>query len=80
MIDARRKEPSVSGAPCAPAPGDGTGASCLGRTCLKWRDDGELSDRDAQLILRRLVEVDRQALALLERSAERPVPGSPGIG
>jgi hypothetical protein len=67
MIDARRKEPSVSGAPCAPAPEEWMGASCLGSTCLKWRDDGELSDRDAQLILRRLAMVDRQAVALLDR-------------
>ncbi len=67
MIDAREREPSVPEAPSAAAPKNWTGASCLGRTCLKWRDDGELSDRDAQLILQRLAEVDRQVLALLDR-------------
>lgn len=34
--------------------------SCLGRTCLKWTADGELSDTDAQLILQRLRQVDTQ--------------------
>lgn len=67
MIGALERDPSVPEAPAAAAPKDWTGASCLGRTCLKWRDDGELSERDAQLILRRLADVDRQALALLNR-------------
>lgn len=80
MIDSRERQPSVSEVPSAPAPKDWTGASCLGRTCMKWRDDGELSDNDAHLILQRLVEVDRQALALLDRSAERSMVRSPGIG
>ncbi|MFQ6537820.1 MULTISPECIES: hypothetical protein [Aphanothece] len=35
-------------------------ASCLGRTCMKWTSDGELSDIDIQLILQRLREVDAQ--------------------
>lgn len=34
--------------------------SCLGRTCMKWTSDGELSDIDIQLILQRLREVDAQ--------------------
>lgn len=81
MIDSKEREPSASEASSAPVPKDWTtGASCLGRTCLKWRDDGELSDRDAHLILQRLVEVDRQALALLDRIAERSMERPPGIG
>ncbi|MDM7952755.1 MAG: hypothetical protein QUV07_06020 [Cyanobium sp. CZS 25K] len=55
-------------------------SSCLGRTCLKWGDNGELSDGDAQLILQRLVQVDRQAAALLERLPERVTARSLGIG
>jgi hypothetical protein len=55
-------------------------SSCLGRTCLKWGDDGELSDRNAQLIVRRLVQVDRQAAALLERLPGRVTERSLGIG
>ena len=55
-------------------------SSCLGRTCPKWGDDGELSDGDAQLILRRLVLVDRQAAALLERLPARVTERSLGIG
>lgn len=38
----------------------GASESCLGRTCLKWTPDGELSATDAQLILQRLREVDAQ--------------------
>ena len=34
--------------------------SCLGRTCMKWTADGELSDIDIQLILQRLREVDAE--------------------
>jgi hypothetical protein len=36
------------------------GGSCLGRTCMKWTADGELTDIDFQLILQRLREVDTQ--------------------
>jgi hypothetical protein len=36
------------------------GQSCLGRTCLDWGEDGELSDHDYQLILQRLCRVDIQ--------------------
>jgi len=35
-----------------------SGASCLGRTCMKWSEDGELTDVDVQLILQRLVQAD----------------------
>lgn len=34
--------------------------TCLGRTCLKWTPDGELSAQDVQLILQRLGQVDAQ--------------------
>ena len=36
------------------------GSTCIGRTCLHWSNDGELSDPDYQLIVQRLCRVDRQ--------------------
>jgi hypothetical protein len=38
--------------------------SCLGRTCLKWSPDGELSPLDLALVMGRLAQVD-QELAVL---------------
>jgi hypothetical protein len=45
------------------------GQSCLGRTCLHWGEDGELSDPDYQLILQRLCRVDIQFCQSLSDSA-----------
>ncbi len=42
--------------------------SCLGRTCLKWQPDGELTALDLRLVLERLAQVDQDATILLERS------------
>lgn len=42
------------------------GRTCLGTTCLKWTQDGELSEADLQLILDRLSRADAQ-LRRLER-------------
>ncbi len=36
--------------------------SCLGRTCLHWRADGELVDDDMALVLQRLRAVDGPAV------------------
>jgi hypothetical protein len=33
-------------------------ATCLGRTCLKWQSNGELSDQDLSLVLERLQEAE----------------------
>ena len=38
---------------------------CLGRTCLAWEPDGELSQGDVSLILERLCQVDEQACQVL---------------
>jgi len=38
----------------APTGLDPTSRSCLGRTCLKWSADGELSALDLGLVLERL--------------------------
>lgn len=43
----------------APTPGD-----CLGRTCLKWNADGDLTAVDLSLVLERLAAVDGQMTAL----------------
>ncbi|MCX5953673.1 MAG: hypothetical protein NTZ40_09330 [Cyanobacteria bacterium] len=45
------------------------GPSCLGRTCLEWSEDGELSDPDYQLIMQRLCRVDIQFCQSLAESA-----------
>ena len=45
-----------------------SGMDCLGRTCLKWQSDGELSALDRSLILERLQQVD----AMRERSVNAP--------
>lgn len=40
--------------------------SCLGRTCLKWHADGELSPLDVQLVMQRLRRADAEAWAMLD--------------
>jgi hypothetical protein len=45
------------------------GGSCLGRTCLKWRHDGELARGDLELVLERLAKVDLDMAAERQRSA-----------
>ena len=42
----------------APQGTTGPGSTCLGRTCMKWSADGELTELDFQLVLERLVAVD----------------------
>jgi len=44
--------------------------SCLGRTCLKWSPDGELSPLDLALVMGRLAQVD-QELAVPLRNPEK---------
>jgi len=39
--------------------------ACLGRTCLKWRPDGELAEPDVALVLARLRAADPLLEALL---------------
>ncbi len=44
--------------------------TCLGRTCMKWSADGELTALDVQLVLERLVAVDAAlSSALANRAA-----------
>jgi len=44
--------------------------TCLGRTCLKWQADGELTALDLQLVLQRLALVDQDVIDLLDRLAD----------
>ena len=54
---------------------EGGDMTCLGRTCLKWQADGELTASDRQLVLQRLVLVDQDAIDLLSRLAnDLPCP------
>jgi hypothetical protein len=39
-------------------------SSCLGRTCMKWGSDGELTDLDMKLVMERLAQVDQGVSAL----------------
>ena len=43
-------------------------SGCLGRTCLKWGADGELTSVDLHLVLERLARVDPQVTAVHEPS------------
>ena len=43
-------------------------SSCLGRTCMKWAADGELTALDLELVLQRLAHVD-QAVATLRQTS-----------
>ena len=39
-------------------------SDCLGRTCLKWSYDGELTALDLGLVLERLAQVDLEMASL----------------
>lgn len=38
-----------------------SGPDCLGRTCLQWQSNGELSDQDLSLVLQRLQAAETKA-------------------
>ena len=44
---------------------------CLGRTCLKWSADGELTALDRSLVLQRLAQVDQEVMGLRTDSLDR---------
>ncbi|WP_255012787.1 hypothetical protein [Cyanobium sp. BA20m-p-22] len=44
---------------------------CLGRTCLKWSADGELTSVDLLLVLDRLAQVDQEVTDLRTDSLDR---------
>ena len=47
----------------------------MGRTCLKWGVDGELTDLDLALVMERLAQVDQDVAALRQGSLDRePCP------
>ncbi len=48
---------------------------CLGRTCLKWTADGELTSLDLILVLNRLAQVDQEVTGLRTGSLDcQPCP------
>lgn len=50
-------------------------SNCLGRTCLKWGADGELTKLDLNLVMARLAQVDQDVAALYqEMPDQRPCP------
>lgn len=50
-------------------------STCLGRTCLKWGIDGELSALDLDVVMERLAQVDQDVAALLQDTRNRePCP------
>lgn len=50
-------------------------SSCLGRTCLKWGVDGELTALDLDLVMERLAQVDQEVAALRQGTLDRePCP------
>jgi hypothetical protein len=52
-----------------------TAGSCLGRTCLKWGADGELTARDLNFVMERLAQVDQQVTGLeLDTLDREPCP------
>jgi hypothetical protein len=53
----------ASSAP-APVATDWLGSTCLGRTCLQWSADGELTALDLALVLERLAQVDQEVTGL----------------
>ncbi|MCP9784348.1 hypothetical protein KBY83_13680 [Cyanobium sp. WKJ7-Wakatipu] len=59
----------------APRGLDQTSRTCLGRTCLKWGADGELTNQDLSLVLERLAQVDQELTTLHQNTATaQPCP------
>jgi len=49
--------------------------TCLGRTCLKWGADGELTSVDLILVVERLAQVDQELTPLHQNTATaQPCP------
>ena len=64
----------ASSAP-APVATDWLGSTCLGRTCLQWSADGELTALDLDLVLERLAQVDQEVTAQRQASlSPQPCP------
>jgi hypothetical protein len=61
VIHTPRPAAPVTTAPVATPP---VAADCLGRTCLKWSANGELTSIDLLLVLERLAQVDQQVSGL----------------
>lgn len=50
-------------------------SNCLGRTCMKWGADGELTANDLALVLERLAQVDGAVTAVNQSDRDQqPTP------
>jgi hypothetical protein len=50
-------------------------SNCLGRTCMKWGADGELTANDLALVLERLAQVDGAVTAVNQSDwDQQPTP------
>ena len=51
--------------------------NCLGRTCLKWGADGELTALDLSLVMQRLAQVDPEVMAFQQITPDpEPCPSA----
>jgi hypothetical protein len=49
--------------------------NCLGRTCLMWGADGDLTALDLSLVMQRLAQVDPEVMALQQTTPDpEPCP------
>jgi hypothetical protein len=61
--------------PIASAMSSAMSLDCLGRTCLEWGSDGELTALDLSLVLERLAQVDIEMTYLRQDSVNcQPCP------
>jgi len=52
-------------------------SNCLGRTCMKWGADGELTANDLALVLERLAQVDGAVTAVNQSDwDQQPTPSA----
>jgi hypothetical protein len=50
-------------------------SDCLGRTCLKWGTDGELTAQDLSLVMERLAQVDQEVATQYQATPDfQPCP------
>lgn len=52
-------------------------SNCLGRTCLKWGADGELTALDLGLVMERLAQVDPDVAAVYQSTPDFQPCSSP---
>ena len=69
------RRPAMADAIHAPRATAPVAPDCLGRTCMKWSADGELTSLDLLLVLERLARVDQELTGLcLDSLVAQPCP------